>query len=121
MPARHRRDEFYMLLKDSSGRGAFPADALSGILRFGPSVFKFCKGWQVAWAQFHEVIGSAAPSKTESQGAYEPIASLKSLVTCIGKIPSNRAMAFQKKEGSCSAGEPGGRCQDGGYARRLMG
>ena len=93
-----------MLLKDSGQRG-FPADLRSGKLRFGHSVFKFYKEWRMTWSQFHKRVGNATQSKTESQVAYRPIAFLNIVVTYMGKITSNIAVAFQKKKWSPSAGE----------------
>lgn len=93
-----------MLLKDSRQR-VFPEDPWSRKSRFGPSVFKFCEEWCIPGSQFHETVGNAAPPKTESQDAYKPVASLKNLVTHIGKLTSNTVMAFQKQEWLPSAAE----------------
>ena len=93
-----------MLLKDSRQR-VFPDDPRSRKSRFGHSVFKFCEEWCIPGSQFHETVGNAAPPKTESQDAYKPVASLKNLVTHIGKLTSNTVMAFQKQEWLPSAAE----------------
>lgn len=93
-----------MLLKDSRQR-VFPEDPWSRKSRFGHSVFKFCEEWCIPGSQFHETVGNAAPPKTESQDAYKPVASLKNLVTHIGKLTSNTVMAFQKQEWLPSAAE----------------
>lgn len=93
-----------MLLKDSRQR-VFPEDPWSRKSRFGHSVFKFCEEWCIPGSQFHETVGNAAPPKTESQDAYKPVASLKNLVTHIGKLTSDTVMAFQKQEWLPSAAE----------------
>ena len=93
-----------MLLKDS-GQKVFPEDPRSGKPRFGHSVFKFCEEWCIPGSWFHEIVGNATLPKTESQDAYEPVASLKNLVTHIGKLTSNTVLAFQKQEWPPSARE----------------
>lgn len=93
-----------MLLKDS-GQSGFPADLQSGKLRFGHSVFKVYKEWHMTWSQFHKRVDKATRSKTESQVAYRPITSLSIVVTDMGKITNNIAVAFQKIKWSPSAGE----------------